>query len=93
MKNQCKTISHVLSVTNDQELHIWETPPNESVPPKNSAILIASGLAKRMDHFAGLAEYLSENGFYIPYSIKVESIIVIKVSDNIAVGDFGCRKS
>lgn len=65
MNNQCKTIAHVLRVNNGQELHVWETPPKENVPSKNSTILIASGFARRMDHFAGLAEYLSENGFHV----------------------------
>lgn len=65
MNNQCKTIAHVLRVNNGQELHVWETPPKENAPSKNSTILIASGFARRMDHFAGLAEYLSENGFHV----------------------------
>ncbi|EOV0143717.1 acyl transferase [Vibrio vulnificus] len=65
MKNQCKTIAHVLRVNNGQEIHVWETPPSENVSSKNNTILIASGFARRMDHFAGLAEYLSENGFHV----------------------------
>ncbi|EEX94118.1 acyl transferase [Vibrio orientalis CIP 102891 = ATCC 33934] len=65
MSNRCKTIAHVLRVNNGQEIHVWETPPKENAPSKHSTILIASGFARRMDHFAGLAEYLSENGFHV----------------------------
>ncbi|GEM77317.1 acyl transferase [Vibrio sagamiensis] len=65
MNNQCRTIDHILHVDNGQEIHIWETLPKEKTPPRNSTVLIASGFARRMDHFAGLAEYLSENGFHV----------------------------
>lgn len=39
--------------------------PKENTLKKNNTILIASGFARRMDHFAGLAEYLSSNGFHV----------------------------
>ncbi|AZL87008.1 acyl transferase [Aliivibrio salmonicida] len=59
------TIDHVISLENGKTLRVWETLPKENTLKKNNTILIASGFARRMDHFAGLAEYLSSNGFHV----------------------------
>nr|AEK79971.1 myristoyl-ACP-specific thioesterase [Aliivibrio logei] len=65
METIFSTIDHVISLENDKTLRVWETLPKENTLKKNNTILIASGLARRMDHFAGLAEYLSSNGFHV----------------------------
>ncbi|PQJ84927.1 acyl transferase [Aliivibrio sifiae] len=59
------TIDHVITLVNGQTIRVWETLPKENTERKNNTILIASGFARRMDHFAGLAEYLSSNGFHV----------------------------
>ncbi|EOX3089085.1 acyl transferase [Vibrio cholerae] len=62
------TIDHVISLSGNQQIHVWETPPTlkfNSMPTRRNSILIASGFARRMDHFAGLARYLSANGFHV----------------------------
>lgn len=59
------TIDHVITLVNGQTIRVWETLPKENTKIKNNTILIASGFARRMDHFAGLAEYLSSNGFHV----------------------------
>ncbi|GEK12287.1 acyl transferase [Aliivibrio fischeri] len=59
------TIDHIIELENGQSIRVWETPPKNSAHKKNSTIVIASGFARRMDHFAGLAEYLSSNGFHV----------------------------
>lgn len=65
METTFSTIDHVISLENDKTLRVWETLPKENTLKKNNTILIASGFARRMDHFAGLAEYLSSNGFHV----------------------------
>ncbi|CAQ81717.1 acyl transferase LuxD [Aliivibrio salmonicida LFI1238] len=55
----------MISLENGKTLRVWETLPKENTLKKNNTILIASGFARRMDHFAGLAEYLSSNGFHV----------------------------
>ncbi|MBB1315667.1 MULTISPECIES: acyl transferase [Aliivibrio] len=65
METIFSTIDHVISLENDKTLRVWETLPKENTLKKNNTILIASGFARRMDHFAGLAEYLSSNGFHV----------------------------
>ncbi len=59
------TIDHVITLVNGQTIRVWETLPKENTERRNNTILIASGFARRMDHFAGLAEYLSSNGFHV----------------------------
>lgn len=59
------TIDHIIKFDNGQSIRVWETLPKKNVPEKKHTILIASGFARRMDHFAGLAEYLSTNGFHV----------------------------
>ncbi|AZN36196.1 acyl transferase [Iodobacter ciconiae] len=59
------TIDHIISLKNGKIIRAWETLPKENTLKKNNTILIASGFARRMDHFAGLAEYLSCNGFHV----------------------------
>lgn len=63
--NIVSTIDHVISLESGKTIRVWETLPKENTLKKNSTILIASGFARRMDHFAGLAEYLSCNGFHV----------------------------
>jgi acyl transferase len=65
METIFSTIDHVISLENGKTLRVWETLPKENTLKKNNTILIASGFARRMDHFAGLAEYLSSNGFHV----------------------------
>lgn len=59
------TIDHIIELENGQSIRVWETPPKNDTHKKNSTIVIAAGFARRMDHFAGLAEYLSSNGFRV----------------------------
>lgn len=61
----CFAIDHVIHLDNDKEIRVWETLPKDNTELRNNTILIASGFARRMDHFAGLAEYLSSNGFHV----------------------------
>ncbi|KAB2825772.1 acyl transferase [Aliivibrio finisterrensis] len=63
--NNTSTIDHVIPLDNGKVIRVWETLPKENTIKKNNTILIASGFARRMDHFAGLAEYLSCNGFRV----------------------------
>jgi acyl transferase len=63
--NSCLTIDHVIQLDDDKEIRVWETLPKDNTAVRNNTILIASGFARRMDHFAGLAEYLSSNGFHV----------------------------
>ncbi|NKC13057.1 MAG: acyl transferase [Gammaproteobacteria bacterium] len=60
-----QTIDHVLDFGPEQTIRIWETPPKADTPNRYTTILVAAGFARRMDHFTGLVEYLSENGFRV----------------------------
>ncbi|KJF87606.1 activated long-chain acyl hydrolase LuxD [Photobacterium phosphoreum] len=64
-ENNSVPIDHVIKVDNDQYIRVWETIPKNQGDKRNNTIVIASGFARRMDHFAGLAEYLSTNGFHV----------------------------
>ncbi|KOY60782.1 acyl transferase [Photorhabdus heterorhabditis] len=64
-KSRYKTIDHIIGVEENKEIHVWETLPKENSPKRKNTLIIASGFARRMDHFAGLAEYLSQNGFHV----------------------------
>lgn len=64
-ENNSVPIDHVIKVNNDQYIRVWETIPKNQDDKRNNTIVIASGFARRMDHFAGLAEYLSTNGFHV----------------------------
>lgn len=64
-ENNSVPIDHVIKVDNDQYIRVWETIPKNQDDKRNNTIVIASGFARRMDHFAGLAEYLSTNGFHV----------------------------
>lgn len=64
-ENNSVPIDHVIKVNNDQYIRVWETIPKNQGDKRNNTIVIASGFARRMDHFAGLAEYLSTNGFHV----------------------------
>nr|BAF93450.1 acyl transferase [Shewanella woodyi] len=59
------TVDHVIKLEKGKTIRVWETFPKDNSLVKNNTILIASGFARRMDHFAGLAEYLSSNGFHV----------------------------
>lgn len=62
--NNFSTIDHVIQLHDGKEMRVWETQAKGS-KTRNNTIVIASGFARRMDHFAGLVEYLSNNGFHI----------------------------
>ncbi|WP_413525152.1 activated long-chain acyl hydrolase LuxD [Photobacterium phosphoreum] len=64
-ENNSVPIDHIIKVNNDQYIRVWETIPKNQDDKRNNTIVIASGFARRMDHFAGLAEYLSTNGFHV----------------------------
>ncbi|PSU72401.1 acyl transferase [Photobacterium phosphoreum] len=64
-ENNSVPIDHVIKIDNDQYIRVWETIPKNQGDKRNNTIVIASGFARRMDHFAGLAEYLSTNGFHV----------------------------
>lgn len=64
-ENNSVPIDHVIKIDNDQYIRVWETIPKNQDDKRNNTIVIASGFARRMDHFAGLAEYLSTNGFHV----------------------------
>ncbi len=59
------TVDHVIKLEKGKTIRVWETFPKDNSLVKNNTILIASGFARRMDHFAGLAQYLSSNGFHV----------------------------
>lgn len=71
------SIDHVIQLDNGKKIRVWETNPKENTSKRNNTVLIASGFARRMDHFAGLAEYLSSNGFHV---IRYDSLHHIGLS-------------
>ncbi|SKC31590.1 Acyl transferase [Photobacterium piscicola] len=64
-ENNSIPIDHIIKVDNERHIRVWETIPKNQCDKRNSTIVIASGFARRMDHFAGLAQYLSTNGFHV----------------------------
>ncbi|MGD6739456.1 acyl transferase [Photobacterium leiognathi subsp. mandapamensis] len=58
-------IDHVIDIGDNRHIRVWETKPKNKETKRNNTIVIASGFARRMDHFAGLAEYLTNNGFHV----------------------------
>ncbi|PSV26356.1 MULTISPECIES: acyl transferase [unclassified Photobacterium] len=58
-------IDHVINLGDNRHIRVWETLPKNQEVKRNNTIVIAAGFARRMDHFAGLAEYLANNGFHV----------------------------
>ncbi|WP_318486229.1 fatty acid reductase transferase subunit LuxD [Photobacterium leiognathi] len=58
-------IDHVINLDDSRHIRVWETLPKNQENKRNNTIVIAAGFARRMDHFAGLAEYLANNGFHV----------------------------
>ncbi|WP_150142410.1 fatty acid reductase transferase subunit LuxD [Candidatus Enterovibrio escicola] len=75
--NKCSTNDHVIKLGNGKFIRVRETLPKEETYDRNNTIIIASGFARRMDHFAGLAEYLSSNGFHV---IRYDSLYHVGLS-------------
>ncbi|WP_150137296.1 fatty acid reductase transferase subunit LuxD [Candidatus Enterovibrio altilux] len=58
-------INHVIDLGSNKSIRIWETLPKINTKKRKNTIIIVSSFTKKMDHFSGLAEYLSNNGFHI----------------------------
>ena len=82
------TIDHVVQLTPEKDIRVWETPAKGD-KKRNSTIVIASGFARRMDHFAGLVEYLSCNGFHV---IRYDSVNHVGLSSG-NIDEYTQRKS